>query len=205
MIKTLNKKRKIKSALNIHIKCEIILNDKKIQKGILNPSREEKNMNKKTKGIVTTGLFIALVCISTMSIQIPMPSAGGYVNVGDAVIIIAAILFGKTTGMIAGGIGSALADVLSGYSQWAIFTLVIKGLEGYIIGLIVNKSSKVKNQVIASILGIIVMVIGYYIANGILVGSFVAAVSSIPLNIMQGVVSILLGILLVKPLSIIKK
>ena len=82
-------------------------------------------MDKNTKKIVLNGLMISLVCLATMAIQIPVPGTNGYVNIGDAIIFITSILFGPTPGMIAGGIGSALADIQSGYTHWALFTLII--------------------------------------------------------------------------------
>lgn len=151
----------------------------------------------KTRNLVLNGLMIALVCIATMVIQIPTPGTNGFVNIGDSVIFITSILFGPFPGMIAGGIGSALADVLSGYSHWALFTLIIKGTEGYIVGCIVKNNSSMIKNIIASTIGAIVMVFGYFIAGGILEGSFLVSAGSIPSNMIQGGVSVVLGVLLV--------
>ena len=93
-------------------------------------------MNNKTKLLVLNGLMIDLVCMATMVIQIPIPMTEGYVNIGDSIIFVTSILFGPISGMIAGGFGSALADILTGYSHWALFTLLIKGFEGYIVVLL---------------------------------------------------------------------
>ena len=158
-------------------------------------------MNNKTKNVVLNGLMIALVCIATMAIQIPTPGTNGYVNVGDAVIFITSILFGPIPGMMAGGIGSAFADILSGYTHWAIFTLVIKGLEGYLVGVIVGKNSTLVKSILATILGSVVMVFGYFVAGGILEGSFLVSLSSVPSNSVQGLVSILIAIPLSYSLS----
>ena len=88
----------------------------------------------KTHKLVTYSLLIALVCVGTMFIKIHVPATNGYVNIGDAFIIISSLMFGPVAGMIAGGIGSAMADLLSGYAHFAVFTLIVKGIEGYIIG-----------------------------------------------------------------------
>jgi len=158
-------------------------------------------MNNKTHNMVLNALMIALVCIGTMIIQIPMPSTNGYVNIGDSMIFVTSIVFGPVSGMIAGGIGSSLADILSGYSQWAIFTLIIKGLEGYIVGAIVRKSATKGKSMIASIIGSIIMISGYYLAGGILEGSFIVSLHSIPGNVVQGIASILIGVPLAISLS----
>ena len=161
-------------------------------------------MNNQTKKVVLSGLMIALVCIATMAIQIPVPGTNGYVNIGDSIIFITSILFGPVSGMIAGSVGSALADLLSGYTHWALFTLVIKGFEGYIVGLILRSSNTIFKNILATLVGMAVMVLGYFIAGSILEGSFIVAVRSIPSNIIQGAVSIVLAIPLAHSLSNIK-
>jgi uncharacterized membrane protein len=148
----------------------------------------------KTHKMVLNALMIALVCVGTMIIQIPMPATNGYVNIGDGIIFISAIVFGPIPGMIAGGIGSSLADILSGYSQWAIFTLIIKGLEGYVVGIIVRQNVTKTKSIIASIIGSIIMIGGYYIAGGILEGSFIVSLHSIPGNAIQALASIIIGV-----------
>ena len=158
-------------------------------------------MNKKTHNMVLNALMIALVCVGTMVIQIPMPSTNGYVNIGDAMIFITAIVFGPIPGMIAGGIGSSLADILSGYSQWALFTLIIKGIEGYVVGIIVRQNVTKTKSIIASTLGSIIMISGYYLAGGILEGSFIVSLHSIPGNAIQGIASIIIGVPLAISLS----
>ncbi len=82
----------------------------------------------KTKELCIHGLLIALVAVCTMVFQIPVSATQGYVHLGDSMILLVGVFFGARYGMVAGGIGSALADVLSGYSHWAPFTLIIKGL-----------------------------------------------------------------------------
>src|SRR5438105_1053846 len=128
-------------------------------------------MDKKTKKIVLTGLMIALVCLATIAIQIPVPGTNGYVNIGDTIIFMTSILFGPIPGMIAGGIGSAFADILSGYTHWALFTLIIKGIEGYVVGFIITKlKTSNLNIILSTLLGSIVMVFGYFVFGAYLSG-----------------------------------
>ncbi|WP_296647914.1 ECF transporter S component [Romboutsia sp. 13368] len=151
-------------------------------------------MNNKTKLIVLNGLLIAFVCVATMVIQIPVPMTEGYVNIGDSIIFVTSIVFGPIPGMIAGGIGSALADILTGYSHWALFTLIIKGFEGYIVGFIVRKNTNLIKSILATLLGVIIMVFGYLISGAFLQGSFIVSLGSVPSNIIQGIVSMVIGI-----------
>ena len=155
-------------------------------------------MNNKTKLIVLNGLMVAFVCVATMVIQIPVPMTQGYVNIGDSIIFVTSIVFGPIPGMIAGGIGSALADILTGYSYWALFTLIIKGFEGYIVGIIVRKNTNLIKNILATLLGTIIMVFGYLIFGAFLQGSFIVSLSSVPSNIIQGIISMVIGI----PLSL---
>jgi len=143
------------------------------------------------------GLLTALVAVSTMVIKIPTISTDGYIHLGDSMIFLSAIMFGKKKGAIAGGLGSAMADLLLGYTHWVLPTLIIKGLMGYGIGLIANQENdnviNFRNS-IALVFGASWMVFGYFIAGGIMKGSFVISATSIPANLVQGFVGALLFI-----------
>ena len=95
-------------------------------------------MNKlNSRTISINALAIALVCLSTMFLQFPIPL--GYAHLGNCFILISGVFFGPVTGLLAGGIGSALSDLLTGYAQWIIPTLIIKGIMGFVIGYIANR------------------------------------------------------------------
>ena len=85
-------------------------------------------MKSGVKKIVMTALFAALACAATMAIRIPTPGTGGYIHPGDAIVILSGIILGPACGFLAGGVGSALADLLGGYFFYVPITLVIKGL-----------------------------------------------------------------------------
>ena len=91
-----------------------------------------------TKELVITALFIALTYVFTAFINVKLPIAanGGLIHLGNIPLFIGAILFGKRTGCLAGGIGMGLFDLLSGWTAWAPFTLIIVGLMGYVVGAI---------------------------------------------------------------------
>ena len=72
-------------------------------------------MNGKTKQIVTAALFAALTCVATMVIKIPSPM-DGYLNLGDCVVLAAGWMLAPGYGFAAAGLGSALADLFSGYT-----------------------------------------------------------------------------------------
>mgnify|MGYP001942239005 CR=1 FL=1 len=137
-----------------------------------------------TKKLTIIAMFMALTTVATMAIQIPIPATKGYLNVGDTIVITAALLMGKTAGGLVGGIGSALADLISGYGYYAPITLVVKGLEGYIAGLLHEKTSL--NFIFCGIAGGIIMAIGYLLAEGLILYNFPTAIASFIPNIFQG-------------------
>ena len=82
--------------------------------------------NSKLKKIVLTALFAALSCVATMSIKLPTPGTGGYIHPGDAMVILSGVVLGPWWGLLAGGIGSAMADLLGGYFVYVPITFAIK-------------------------------------------------------------------------------
>lgn len=157
-----------------------------------------------SKTISIQGLAIALVCLSTMFLQFPIPL--GYAHLGNCFILIAGVFFGPVTGLLAGGIGSALADLLTGYPQWIIPTLIIKGIMGFAIGYIANRSGlsvsmyKLRTAA-ASIIGILIMVVGYFLGGSLLYGSFYTGAAQIPGLVMEGIVGIVLFYIIGSALS----
>lgn len=139
------------------------------------------------------GLLIALTCVATMVIRIPIPSTGGYVNIGDSLVLICAIFFGPEYGLIAGGLGSGLADLIGGYPAWFIATLIVKGIEGFMVAKIAGKREKTTflstRKILACVIGLVWMVGGYFVADSIIGGSVAASLQGIPGNIMQAVFS----------------
>ncbi len=143
--------------------------------------------------LVLTALFIALTAIATMVITIPVVGTGGFINFGDVMIFVSAILLGPQAAMLAGGLGSALADILLGYAHWAPYTLVVKGLEGLIAGsLAYLMFSGGKTRLWRGIAGLLLagtwMALGYFVAGGIMYG-FEVALIGIPGDLFQGYVS----------------
>jgi len=144
--------------------------------------------------IALCGVMAALVCVATLLVQVPVPATRGYINVGDALIMVAALSLGPVVGGFAGGVGSALADVLGGWAHWAPFTLVIKGVEGLLAGLLAKKaSSKPYLLIPAWVVGCGEMVLGYFIVETALYG-LGAALVELPGNLFQMAIGGIVGI-----------
>lgn len=147
------------------------------------------------KQITLASLAIAVVCVSTMVIQIPIPL--GYMHLGNCCILLFGVFFSRTIGTLAGGVGSCLADLLSGYPQWILPTLIIKGIMGYAIAaLSKDKDGSVRmaswRTLLASVVGILIMIAGYTVAGAILYGSVASGLAQVPGLTMEGVLGIVL-------------
>jgi uncharacterized membrane protein len=125
----------------------------------------------------------AIVYILTRVVQVPTPVVG-YIHLGDVGVFFSAFAFGPVIGAVAGGLGTALADLTSPYAQWAIFSLLIHGAQGWVAGWICTRWQDVKGLVLATAVGGVIVVVGYLLAGTILVG-FGAALTEIPLNLVQ--------------------
>lgn len=163
-------------------------------------------MKTQTQKLVTAAILAALACVATMIIKIPSPMKG-YLNLGDCVVLLSGWVLSPMYGFLAAGIGSALADLFSGYVIYAPATLVIKGLMAvaayYIFKLIYNKIGNLPSRIVSGIVAELIMVFGYFLFEGILYG-FVPSLVNIPANLVQGVAGLIIGIVLIKIFEKIK-
>jgi uncharacterized membrane protein len=149
----------------------------------------------------------AIVFVLTRVVQVPTPVVG-YIHLGDVGVFFSALAFGPWVGAVAGGLGTALADLTSPYAQWAFFSLLIHGTQGWIVGwanerwqgVVGFASSPAMRGVLtfvglflAMVVGGAIVVGGYLIAGTILVG-FGAALTEVPLNLVQVAVGAVVGV-----------
>lgn len=172
-------------------------------------SRGEKALTmtaKKTRTIILTALLAALTTVATMVIRIPTPLAGGgYIHLGDGLVLICGILLGPGLGAVAAGVGSMLADVFAGAAAYVPATLAIKALTAAAGGWLYHRMaghSSLHTPVRVALAGIpaeVIMVAGYYlyevglqIAAGSAAGAAAAAVLvGVPFNIVQGLAGVI--------------
>ena len=163
-------------------------------------------MNVKTKRIVMTALMASLVCVATMLIKIPTPMKG-YVNIGDCIVLLCGWLLPPWYGFAAAGLGSALADLFSGYITYAPATFVIKGAMALLVficfKLMSQRLGKLPSQIIGGAMAEVLMVLGYFVFEGFLYG-FAPSAVNIPANGVQGIVGLVVGIALIKVMERLK-
>lgn len=146
--------------------------------------------------IVVTALGMALVCLLTMAVKVPLP-ADGYAHLGNFPIFLFAAFFGPFTGFLAGGVGSAMADILSGFGHWALPTLIIKGIMGILIGVIAKNKCctirlKAPRTFLACMAGLVEMTLGYTIAGALMTGNIITGISAIGGYIVEGIIGIII-------------
>ncbi len=163
-------------------------------------------MKTRAQKIAVAAMFAALACVATMIIKIPTPLKG-YVNLGDCVVLLCGSILSPAYAFLAAGIGSGLADVLSGYLVYAPATFAIKGGMALIIVALFRyfdkKGCKPALKILPCIIAEIVMVLGYFIFEGFLYG-FGPSLANIPANAIQGVAGIVFGFTLIKAFEKIK-
>ena len=147
-----------------------------------------------TKNLAILAVIIAFNVALSYVVKIPVPATNGFVNLVEAGIFVAALLGGARSGLIVGGLSSLLLDLLAGYPQWMIFSLVIHGLEGLVVGYF-GYQKRVSSQIIGLIIGSAIMVIGYLLA-GALLYNWTAGVASIVGNIAQAVMGLIVALVL---------
>ena len=158
--------------------------------------------NIKTLKLVQSALLAALCLLLTRVVTIPAPT--GYVNLGDCAVLLSAWILGPIWGGMAAGIGTMLADVLSGYVSYAPATFLIKFAMAVIAALIfhtLEQRQRLAAHIVGAVSAEILMVAGYYIFESVCLGVGAAAMASVPANVVQGVVGAVSGVLVIGALS----
>lgn len=146
----------------------------------------KKDRTKQMRYMCLAGVLTALVFVFTAYLHVP--SATGYVHMGDGFICIASCILPLPYALFVGAGGALLADCLTGYAIWAPGSVVIKALMVLCFCRKGKKTCSVRNLV-ALLPAAVVCVGGYYLYGVLLAGNFASPVSEIPGNIMQSVCS----------------
>ena len=164
--------------------------------------------NKQLYRAMLTALLMALTIVCGRFFLLPIPWTHGNINLSDASILIAAALLGPLGGGIVGGVGTAFLDLISGYAQYAPFSLLAHGLEGILAGWCYQRWGKTKlgqgktklGQWSSLAVGALVMVGGYFLADSFLY-TWVAGFLGIGTNLLQGLAGIIVAQLILPALK----
>lgn len=147
-------------------------------------------MEKQEYLIIISALFTAVVFVFTVLFALAIPATKGYWNVGEVGVYLAAFIGGPIVGAVAGGIGSALADIFLGYAYYAPGTLIIKGVEGYVAGflfwrmkdLVVNEKKKLLALGFVALFFVVIVLSYVYVFSSANLSSIEVQLSSEPLG-----------------------
>ncbi|MGR3741677.1 ECF transporter S component [Companilactobacillus sp. DQM5] len=159
-------------------------------------------MKSKTQEITLISILTAFTVATSILFVIPVPATKGFVTLCEVGIYTTSLLLKNPSGLLVGGLSGLLIDILSGYPEWCLFSLLIHGLQGFVVGYF-SKNDKKYTVFFSLFIGSLVMIIGYFLATLILF-SWPAALASIPSNFVQNVFGILITVPLVIALKKIK-
>jgi uncharacterized membrane protein len=142
-------------------------------------------------------VLIALVAVFTLVPRVPVPATGGYANLSSVAITFTSLVFGPFVGAVAGGIGTAIADLLGGFLPFAPLSLIAHGLEGFLIGLLGRGQRSVWRMIFAWLIGSLAMMAVYFIGEALFLTGPAAALAEVPFNAFQAALGALVGIPLV--------
>ena len=157
------------------------------------------------KQIALDAMFVALTLVFTAFVNIQVPSfggAGGLIHLGNVPLFIAAMIYGKRTGALAGALGMGLFDILSGWAAWAPCTIITCGAMGFVAAVISYKKKGIIWKVVAMLAALVIKLAGYFIFESFIMGNgAVAALKSVPGNIVQVTMAAIIVLIIITPLE----
>ncbi len=149
----------------------------------------------KPQTIAVIAVCTAIVAVLVAIVPVPIPATGGFTHPGAVAEMFVAMAFGPVVGLVAAGLGAAIADLVLGYGSFAPLTLIAHGSLGLLAGWLGWKKGW-SGMLIGWIVGGLALVAVYFIGEATVYGFGTAgAVAELPINLFQVGLGIL-GILL---------
>lgn len=156
-----------------------------------------KNTSPQALTLAFGGMMAALVFVATYFFKLPVSITQGYIHLGDGFILLGAALLGWW-GVPAAAVGSALADLMGGYTLYILPTFVIKGLVAAAAVLVLRGRKPYWLTVLMLAGSELVMVAGYFVTEWLLLGyGLAAAASAVGPNVVQGISGVAIGAVLI--------
>lgn len=130
-------------------------------------------------------ILTALSVVLGRFVMVPTPT--GFLTLLDAGIFFTSFYLGSRQGAIVGGLSGFLIDLLAGYPQWMIHSLIAHGAQGYFAGWTGKK--RILGVILASVL-----MVAWYVIGSLLLGyGWPSSVAGIPGNIGQTLFGAVVG------------
>lgn len=143
----------------------------------------------RTKDMTKLAMMVALTVTLSILFIIPIPATKGFVTLCEVGIYASALLFGPGGGFLVGALSGGLIDMISGYPEWAIFSIIIHGIQGFILGYLYQKYPNKKGLTVGFLFASLFMITGYALATALLFG-WPAGLASLPGNCVQNIFGI---------------
>lgn len=144
------------------------------------------------KTLTTIALLTALTLVLGKTFQFSM--AVGFFTLLDIGIYFAAFYLGKKEGAAVGALSGFLIDLISGYPQYMLVSLLAHGFQGYFAGF------RGKKQIPALVVASIIMIGTYFVAEYFFYG-LAPALKTLAGNSLQNLVGMIGGYLLYRVLK----
>lgn len=160
---------------------------------------------KKVMRMAYGGMMAALIFVATYFFKLPVSITQGYIHLGDGFILLGAALLG-TPAIAAAAVGSALADLLGGYTLYILPTFLIKGAVAAVAVFALRKQHPMWLKLLGLIVAELVMVAGYFVVEWLVLGyGWAAAVGALVPNLVQGLSGVIIAAVLMPLMVRIKK
>ena len=161
----------------------------------------------KVQFIAVTAMAVALTYVFTafVNVRLPIAANGGLIHLEMSLYLLWQFYSVRKQELSLGGVGMGLFDLLSGWTAWAPFTFIIVGIMGYVVGAMTEKHDQYGWKVAAIFAAFVIKIVGYYIAEIILYGNFIAPISSVPGNVVQIAVAAVVVLIVIEPIEIAVK
>lgn len=168
----------------------------------MNEGMKGKEQNRQAvRDITVTGAFIAMTLLFTAFVNVKLPFGyGGLIHLGNIPLLLAALLYGRKTGCLAGAFGMALFDILSSWTIYAPCTFLVCGLMGYVVGRIAEHHTGKGYHILACGIALLIKLSGYYLFEAILYHNWIEPLASVPGNTLQVVFATFIVMMVYQPI-----
>ena len=156
--------------------------------------------------LALAGMLAALIFVATSFFRLPVSLTQGYIHLGDGFILLGAALLGGKAAVIAAALGSALADLLGGYTMYILPTFLIKGAMAAVAVVFVSANRPLWVRIAGMLLSEAVMVLGYFVVEWLVLGyGLAAAAGALIPNVVQGLSGVIIGVVLLPLVGRVKE
>lgn len=144
-------------------------------------------------------LLVLINAAVSTSFVLTVPDTSINVTFCDFGIFLGAFIYGSWGGGVVGGISGLLIVFFHGNLSFMIPSMIIHSVEGIFVGKIASNSNDEGGTLyIAVVTGVIIMVLGYFVADSLLL-THTVAYRNITDNVTGGIINAI-GLLLISPL-----